>query len=269
MDTLTKKCELCSKVIEIYSWNKDKKAYYSCECEKSKLKIEEERKSFIIKNVLDKKDYYISNIGFSKKYLFSTFENFLVDNDKKRKAKELCIIFAERFITNREKTNKGLFMIGKPGTGKTHLCSAICNYIISKKPLYFSDEYNETINIKYLSIYNLLNRIKETYKEQSEESEKYVINSYIHNHLLIIDDLGKEYSRNNNYGNSWFNEKLYAIINGRYENEFPIIITSNLTTSELDKTIDPAIVSRIIEMCRGVKLEWADFRKQNYRNEKD
>ena len=45
--------------------------------------------------------------------------------------------------------------------------------------------------------------------------------------MLIIDDLGKERP------SEWTLEKLFTIINNRYENNLPVIITTNYNRDKL------------------------------------
>ena len=55
-------------------------------------------------------------------------------------------------------------------------------------------------------------------------------------------------------------EYIYKIIDSRYRNTKPVIIASNLTIEELKEKISERIVSRIFEMCKGVKTEGKDYR---------
>jgi DNA replication protein DnaC len=74
----------------------------------------------------------------------------------------------------------------------------------------------------------------------------------------VIDDLGKEKPT------LWVEQMVYEIINGRYEDNKPVIITTNTSLVGIQDQYDkngPAIVSRIVEMCQGVKMDGADWRK--------
>ena len=79
--------------------------------------------------------------------------------------------------------------------------------------------------------------------------------------LLIIDDIGKEYAKKAN-GWSWTQEKTFEIINRRYEDLKPIIFTSNASLEEIAERLDPAIASRIKEMCKGIHCNWEDYRSR-------
>ena len=83
--------------------------------------------------------------------------------------------------------------------------------------------------------------------------------------LLILDDVGKERVT------EWRLEKLFEILNNRYENNLPIVFTSNyslevlpqkLSISKNNTDVAESIVSRIYEMCRGIPMNGLDYRKR-------
>jgi len=199
-----------------------------------------------------------SKIGIGKKFYSKDFDSFIVKTEIQKQAREKSIKFVEDYMHN---SASGLIYIGKPGTGKTHLCYSVCKEIIEHEisKAEYPQDYSSRIRI--YNITNLINDIKSTYTGKSTKSEYDIMNFCKSLNLLILDDLGKEYSKIDAFGNSWFNEKLYKIINDRYENEKPIIITTNFTILELENKIDPAIISRLIEMCDGIKCDWEDYRR--------
>ena len=81
--------------------------------------------------------------------------------------------------------------------------------------------------------------------------------------LLIIDDLGKEQC------SDWSMTTLYAILNDRYEDMKPTIVTTNYSADDLVKALTPrgyddskivAIISRLKETSTVLTLAWADYR---------
>lgn len=201
-------------------------------------------------NIQEIQEHHYRESGIGKRYFNKTLETFEADTKSKQQVIEKCKTFLKLFFENKP---TGLFLIGKPGTGKTHMSNAICKEIINKQM--------ESANIKILNIVDLLNNIKSTYKGKNVKTETDLMNTYINVNLLVLDDLGKEYSKVDNFGNSWANEKLYKIINSRYELLKPMIVTTNYNFKELEDKIDPAIVSRIIEMTIGIMCTWQDYRK--------
>lgn len=71
--------------------------------------------------------------------------------------------------------------------------------------------------------------------------------------ILVVDDLGAG-------GHTTFNDdNLYRIVNYRYENELPTIVTSNLSWPKLAALIGERTSSRLFEMCN--LAVWTDADK--------
>lgn len=174
-----------------------------------------------------------SNLG--SRFLKRTFETF--DSKEHEEAYNTCKAFAEQFERNE---GQGLLLMGTYGTGKTHLASAITNYIID----------NFEIPVRFITSVELIGYLKDFDSDHSkaylEEAKKI--------DLLVIDDLGKEKST------EWIDEKLFQIINARYENELPIVITTNHNQQKLREQIGGAVFSRLCEMCDGLILTGTDRR---------
>ena len=148
---------------------------------------------------------------------------------------------------------KGLFITGKVGTGKTHLVAAIVDRLAR---LYarrlFSKYYNYyEYPIIYVSAVELFSQIRASFNEHNTDE---IMEKYENCNLLIIDDLGVEKA------SDFTVEYIYKIIDNRYCNLKPVIITSNLTDDELKEKLSERIISRIYEMCKGIKLTGKDYR---------
>ena len=74
--------------------------------------------------------------------------------------------------------------------------------------------------------------------------------------LYILDDVGAEKL------SEWVQETFYLIINKRYEEMRPTIITSNFNINDLAQRIGDRTVSRIVEMCDIVELKGKDKRME-------
>jgi len=264
------KCKFCDSKSYI-QYNHEIDGFYECSAmckdsleyfEKIKKQIKEKEAEEKRKKIIEKKDYYLKEAGLGTKYINKTFENFKTNIKSKKNILEICLKFIAE-VTEYRKT-KGLFMIGKPGTGKTHLCAAIINRIFDLKPYWFERylaRHEDPFNVKYINVSKMLNNIKYSYTDNSNITEEALIRKYSYTGILFLDDLGKEYIKSKEQSNSWANEKIYEIINNRYEEELPTIITSNLNSKELEKNIDPAIISRFYEMCIGLKFDFEDYRR--------
>ena len=97
-------------------------------------------------------------------------------------------------------------------------------------------------------------------------NEEEVLTAYKTADLLVIDDLGKERAT------EWSVPILYRIINDRYENMLPTIITTNYNTDSLiekltvsgDRETAEAIISRFKGSASCVTMAWEDCRRKKY-----
>jgi DNA replication protein DnaC len=74
--------------------------------------------------------------------------------------------------------------------------------------------------------------------------------------LLVLDDLGAENAT------TWTNEKLYQLINRRYQNLLPLVATTNYDLSRLEQSLGAHTVSRLLEICLPLEVKGPDRRKQ-------
>lgn len=74
--------------------------------------------------------------------------------------------------------------------------------------------------------------------------------------LLVLDDLGAAKD------SEWNEEINYRLINHRYEQELPTIITTNVPPRQLSEKLGERVTSRLIEMCARVVLRGPDRRQE-------
>jgi DNA replication protein DnaC len=172
-----------------------------------------------------------------------TFEHYQV-NDKNRVAFEKAKEYAETF---NPKEGKGLLLTGTVGTGKTHLSAAIAMYLLQRLH-----------SVVFGTVATLLAQLRGSFNSE-KVTEWDILQRLMKCDLLIIDDLGKEKVTD------WVEQTVYEIINARYENNRSLIITTNLSLTEIRAKYQnngEAMVSRILEMCQGVKMDGTDYRKR-------
>ena len=230
---------------------KDAQKYWN-EYDMKKLKmLEEEKKLRMMQEFANKVDKIIKNSKMSKRNLNYKFENFEVNSNNKKMYQSLKE-YSEKLANSVEQ--KGLILVGNNGVGKTHLACSVANELIKNG-----------IPIIYGTLINLLAELKNTYDVDNNISEMKIIKLYEKVDLLIIDDLGKEKP------SEWGLEKLFTIINSRYENNLPVIITTNYDQNSLINRLSingeietaKSIISRLYEMCYLVKIEDRDHRIKN------
>jgi len=164
--------------------------------------------------------------------------------------------------------DKGLLIIGKIGTGKTHLAVGIIKELIVNRglPCLFYD-YRE-----------LLKEIQNSYNATVQTTELDVLRPVFETDVLVLDELGAVKPT------EWVWDTVSLILNTRYNDNRTTIITTNFddqpaagvtgslsparaaTRGEtLGDRIGERMRSRLHEMCRIVTLEGTDFR-QKFRN---
>ncbi len=159
-----------------------------------------------------------------------TFENFVVDPAFKRRAPRFspdaaynaCLMFAARPDRTEQEildspSIEWLVLIGNHGTGKTHLAVAIANKRLTQgRPAIF------------IVVPDLLDRLRATFSPTSTVTYDELFETARTTPLLILDDLGAQSST------PWAQEKLYQIINERYNRRLSTVITTNLSLDHMD-----------------------------------
>lgn len=156
----------------------------------------------------------------------------------------MAIKYYKYFSKLKDKRKNSIIFCGNPGSGKTHLSIAIANNLMKKK-----------IKVVYMPYRDIITSIKQNILDVDKYS-KY-INKYKEAEVLLIDDLFK-----GNTSKSDINI-MFEIINYRYMNNLPLIISTELIVEEIIE-IDEAIGSRIYEMSSDYTIEILG-RQNNYR----
>ena len=260
-------CEYCKNKLyrktiewELYGTKKTITLDYErCECNDAQIywneydlkklrMLEEEKKLEIMQEFSKRVERIIKNSKMSKRNLNYKFDNFS-SNTSNKKVLDNLKNYSEKLVNGIEK--KGLVLVGNNGVGKTHLACSIANKLIE----------NGTPVI-YGTLINLLAELRNSYDTDNNISEMEIIKLYENVDLLIIDDLGKEKP------SEWGLEKLFTIVNSRYENNLPVIITTNYNQNALVERLSfngeietaKSIISRLYEMCYLVKIDDIDHR---------
>lgn len=137
-----------------------------------------------------------------------------------------------RRVEENVRAGRGRWFYGDVGTGKTLLAM-----LISKAAL------DAGMSVAIYSVPVLLATIKETYEERSEGSYMDLFRRLSEVDLLHLDDLGAERRT------EWVLEQLYSIVNERWQEERPIVVTTNLDIDELREQVGWRTVSRLMEIC--------------------
>jgi DNA replication protein DnaC len=191
----------------------------------------------------------IAEAHIPPRYRRCDLDNFRDYNDSLSRAVVRARKFAEGFPGE---IDRGMFFIGHPGVGKTHLAVAVLKIIIKQKG---------ARGIFY-DTRELLRVIRSTYNPTVQTAEMDVLRPVMHAELLVLDDLGAEKT------SEWVEETLNLIVNTRYNERRVTIFTSNYEKKEdlsdpdsLQVRVGFRMWSRLHEMCDFVDMHGVDFRE--------
>lgn len=164
------------------------------------------------------------------RFIDKSFENYEAATPRQQKALSVCRDYAEKFQEHYD-AGRCLMLLGKPGTGKTHLGAAIANDLIR----------HTSAMAVYRTVGGVLQYIKGSYDRDSEYTEAEAFKGLISPHLLVLDEVGATKPTEFELAT------LFAIINGRYEEKLPTVVISNLPPKELPGAIGDRCVDRLRE----------------------
>lgn len=156
--------------------------------------------------------------------------------DKKHKIsprKNMDYIFkkCKKFVADFEKNPENLLLYGPSGLGKTFLSSAVANEVLKAghTVLYYSAG----------DLFNLLNNLHFS-KSTDKSKDEFIAKRVMDVKLLILDDLGTEFST------AFTTAEFFKIINHRLITGGKTIISTNFDMDELRKAYSERVFSRII-----------------------
>lgn len=254
-------CPYCGEAMEDRSFELNGRycQYFACTCpqyvretrRREEAEFRQELRAIEARNRAEHIQRLKEKSGLGKRFLSRTFDNYQVNTTAQKTAHATAKAYAANFAANLDQ-GRGLYLAGNFGTGKTHLAAAIALNLL-----------DQGYEVWFRTGAALLQELRQR-TVQEGESEGRVVKGYGRVKLLILDDLGKEKAT------EWSVAVLGDIINQRYENALPLVITSNYTLKTLAPALTPpgndgsvarSIISRLTEMTQGVTMAWDDRRQ--------
>lgn len=162
------------------------------------------------------------------------FSDFDTLHPLQQQAREAVITWIRRTYNG---DSCGLVLWSKGyGRGKTHLAKA-AQAALRGTP----------VKVTYLREKDFYERIKGSYQEDGNLSERRLFQEWADSNL-IFDDLGKAYISTR----EWAEEKYFSLLDCATENHKSILVTSNLDTEEMMHRLGGAAWSRLIGLCGGM-----------------
>ena len=177
------------------------------------------------------------------RYAGLTFDDYKVDASNQN-----AVNWARYILKNPAQS---LFIVGGAGTGKTFLAAIVAQELTKAGK-----------SVLFVDTPNLLDNLRKTFNQKTSDGDATLdemMKALQAADVLILDDMGVE----NPTG--WVAERVYLIINNRYNADKPVIVTSNFGYSGLanrfsDEITGARIVSRLQQMCKLAEINGTDRR---------
>lgn len=168
--------------------------------------------------------------------------DFHAETDPQRLARRVAEKYLAKWPESR-RLGRCLVFSGWPGTGKSHLAAALAQAVIDRGD-----------RALFRSVPDAIAIVKAAYDGGTTEAQAY--ERLRSPDLLVLDDVGAVRLSDHDAG------VLFRVLNARYEDQRPTILTTNLSTDELQAFLGDRIIDRLRD--HGgmvVRFEWQSHRK--------
>ncbi len=182
----------------------------------------------------------LSNLDVVADKTFATFHLDLPNlSEEQLAALRISYDLAFRYAENPQ---GWLLFQGNFGSGKTHLAVAIANYRLAQGD-----------DVLFLTVPDLLDHLRATFGPSSEIGYDELFERVRNVPLLVLDDLGAESPT------PWAQEKLFQLINHRYQHRLATVITTNVEPGKLDPRVRSRLVDR--QLTQSINMPLPDYRR--------
>ena len=194
----------------------------------------------------------LRNSGLADTVSQQTFDAFKTDTIAQSMVKGMAEKYLETLLTDWGKPRMPwLYIGGNPGSGKTHICTAVCGQLL-----------RHNIGVKYMQWLNESRKLKAGVNDENFED---AVSEYIGVPVLYIDDLLKQkYVEEPKFSEADI-KIAFTILNARYIMNKPTIISSEWDLIDQLLTADEGLFSRIYERSKGFTINISRKRENNYR----
>jgi DNA replication protein DnaC len=183
--------------------------------------------------------YSLSRLDELKGLTFDTFQPRGRKGLGEMQASSLEMAFNQAYHYAKS-LNGWLLLRGGFGCGKTHLAASIANYAVGMG-----------VPTLFLTVPDLLDMLRFAYDSEDVTFEDR-FNEIRNASLLVLDDFGTQNAT------GWAQEKLFQIINYRYINKLPLVVTTNLSLDEIEARIRSRLADP--DLVTDVRINAPDYR---------
>lgn len=186
----------------------------------------------------------LGEAGIPERFQSRTFETYLAESQAQRNALHIAREYAERFIGEARKSGENLIFLGRPGTGKTHLASAIGMHLMRSGS-----------SVLFSTVQRAMRRVRDSWADGARISEAETIALFTTPDLLILDEIGVQ------GGTEFERNTMFDMLNERYERRRPVLLISNLSPQGVREFLGDRVYDRLREDAgRIVMFGWDSYR---------
>lgn len=190
----------------------------------------------------EQQDDWHRKSGAEGRFSDATFDTFAATTDQQCTVLTACRDFVKTMQHDAWRT---LWLIGPPGTGKTHLGAAMVHACI----------YGRLMNARIQSARQIVREIRSTWRKDSEKTEEQAIRSLAVVPLLVIDEVG--------IGSGTDSEmvSMFDVIDQRYQLKRPTVLLSNLNVPAVQACLGDRMFDRMRENSTVLVCDWVSHRQ--------
>lgn len=195
--------------------------------------------------------YHLDNSGLIGRFRHSTFATFKANTAEQRRVLTDVRSFAESFDPQ---AGGGLWLIGPPGTGKTHLGSAMVSHVIRERGLGAAIHGVHEIMAMLRERWGARDGQRNPWESQTPVTTDELIEHLGSIPLLVLDEIGVTRGTDHEL------LQLFAIVDQRYRLELPTVVLSNLKPEEMKPVLGDRVYDRLREGARMLVCKWPSHR---------
>lgn len=190
----------------------------------------------------------LSNLASLARYTFEHFDP--APSWLSRPSQESLDRAYERAWAFARQPEGWLVLTGGYGCGKTHLAAAIANERLDRNQAAI-----------FVVVPDLLDHLRATFGPNSEVQYDETFEQVRTTRLLILDDLGSQSAT------PWAQEKLFQLLNYRYNAQLPTVITTNQRLEDVDQRLRSRLLD--INLVQRLHIVAPDYRSGANANQSD
>ena len=204
------------------------------ECEKAEAEDRQKRAA-------ERHQTMLGAAAIPKRFIGRSFGTFRAETDAQRHALTVARDYADEF-DGYARRGAGLILSGMPGTGKSHLASAILQALMVRA------------DVRYVTCLDMIRAVRDTWRRDSERTETQLL-AYLRDlDLLVIDEVGMQ------YGTDGEQTILFDVLDRRYREVRPTVLLTNQDKEGLKAFVGDRTYDRLAETCRWVPFDWQTYR---------